>query len=57
MVKDETVMAAYDNVEMKITAPGGTVIDKDDPRYDAQLSLRLITTDGSGFEVMSLHYF
>ena len=56
-MKDETVMAACDNVEMKVTAPDGTVIDKNDPRYDEQLSLRLITIDASGFEVMSLHYF
>jgi len=44
------VMALCANVEMVITAPDGTTIDKDDPGYEEQTEFRLITIDASGFK-------
>jgi len=42
-------MAGCDNVEMVITAPDGTIIDKTDTRYNYQSQFRLIIVDASGF--------
>ena len=47
----EAVMAGCDDVEMTITAPDGTEINKDNPRYEAQPDFRLITVNASGFPV------